>query len=71
MSKLKEKRDASVKAALRPVAPMLKSWFLDVGYDFMDTRNFNVAEEALIEELTDFYLARIKVMMLECSLERN
>ena len=68
MSKLKEKRDASISVALRPVAPMLKSWFLDVGYDFMSSRNFNLQEEALIEELTDYYLERIGEFMVEYSL---
>ena len=65
MSKLKERRDASVTESLRPVVPMLKTWFLDVGYDFMNSRNFKLEDEMLIEELTDFYLERINNLMVK------
>lgn len=64
MSKLREKRGASTIRALRPVAPMLKTWFLDVGYDFMNGTNFTTPEEDLIERLSDYYLARIEELML-------
>ena len=64
MSKLKERRDANVLKALRPVVPMLKTWFLDVVYDFIGKRNFNAVEEAIMEELTDYYLARIKELVV-------
>lgn len=59
MSDLREKRRKSIKRALQPVAPMVKSWFLDVGLDFINSRKFNVQEEAIIEELSDFYLDRM------------
>ena len=65
MSKLKERRDASVTESLRPVVPMLKTWFLDVGYDFMNSRTFKLEDEMLIEELTDFYLERINNLMVK------
>lgn len=64
MSKLKERRDASVIRALRPVAPMLKTWFLNVAYDYMDDNNFTVQEEELLERVTDFYLAYIDDLMV-------
>lgn len=64
MSKLKERRDASVIRALRPVAPMLKTWFLNVAYDYMDDNNFTVQEEELLERVTDFYLAYIDDLMI-------
>ena len=60
MSTLRERREASIAVSLHPVAHVLKSWFLNVGYDFMNSRNFNMSEEALIEELSDYYLERIK-----------
>ena len=60
MSTLRERREANITRSLRPVAHLVKSWFLNVGYDFMSKRNYNANEEQLIEELSDYYLERIK-----------
>jgi len=60
MSTLKERREANITRSLRPVAHLVKSWFLNVGYDFINKRNYNANEEQLIEELSDYYLERIK-----------
>ena len=59
MSALREKRQAGIKKSLQPVAPMVQSWFLDVGLDFINTRTFTLQEEAIIEELSDYYLERM------------
>ena len=60
MSTLRERREANIIRSLKPMAHLLKSWFLNVGYDFMNKRNYNANEEQLIEELSDYYLERIK-----------
>lgn len=71
MSKLREKRGAGTIRALRPVAPMLKTWFLDVAYDFMDGGTFTAPEEDLLERVTDFYLERIEDLMLQYPYNRK
>ena len=56
MTTLREKSKVATIEQLKPVAHSLKTWFLNVGYNFMKSRVFKDDEEALIEDFTDFYL---------------
>ena len=48
MTTLREKSKVATIQQLKPVAHSLKTWFLNVGYNFMMTRSFKDEEEALI-----------------------
>ena len=60
MTTLREKSRISAIKQLKPVVHVLKTWFLEVGYNYMKTRPFKEEEEALIDDITDFYLECIK-----------
>ena len=59
MTVLKKKR-ASIRKNLKPLAPVIRSWYLDVALDFMCSRNLNEVEEAFMEDITDFYLKAVE-----------
>lgn len=60
MTTLREKSRISAIKQLKPVVHVLKTWFLEVGYNYMKTRPFKEEEEVLIDDITDFYLECIK-----------
>ena len=60
MATLREKSRIEAIRQLKPVVHVLKTWFLEVGYNFMKTKPFKEEEEALIDDFTDFYLDCIK-----------
>lgn len=60
MSAIREKNKIHIIRGLKPVSHLLKSWYLNVGYDFIQSRKFTQNDETLIEEMSDYYLARIK-----------
>ena len=60
MSAIREKNKIHIICGLKPVSHLLKSWYLNVGYDFIQSRKFTQSDEAVIEEMSDYYLARIK-----------
>ena len=60
MSKIREKNRAQIVKELKPLAHLLKSWYLNIGYDFIQSRKFTQLEEDIIAEMSDYYLGRIK-----------
>lgn len=60
MSALREKNRVHIVHGLKPVAHLLKSWYLNTGYAFIQSRRFSQAEETIMEEMSDFYLEAIK-----------
>ena len=62
MGKLLCKRDSAIESTIKNNVSAVKSWFLNVGYDFIESRKFTITEETLIEEVTDYYLERLSKM---------
>ena len=62
MGKLLYKRDSAIESTIKNNVSAVKSWFLNVGYDFIGSRKFTLPEETLIEEVTDYYLERLSKM---------
>ena len=60
MGKLLYKRNSAIESTIKNNVSAVKSWFLDVGYDLIESRKFTIIEETLIEEVTDYYLERLK-----------
>ena len=60
MSKIREKNKAQIVKELKPLTHLLKSWYLNIGYDFIQSRKFTQPEEDIIAEMSDYYLDRIK-----------
>lgn len=60
MSALRERNRVHIIRELKPVAHLLKSWYLNVGYDFINSQNLTSAEEDILERVSDYYLEQIK-----------
>lgn len=60
MSVLRERNKVHIIRGLKPVAHLLKSWYLNVGYNFINSNNLTQAEEDILERVSDFYLGAIK-----------
>lgn len=60
MSTVKQKSKAYVNVGLKPVAHLLKTWYLSVGYDYINSHNLNQTEEDILENITEFYISKIK-----------
>ena len=60
MSAIREKNKVHIIRGLKPVTHLLKSWYLNVGYDFIQSRKFTQPEEDIMAEMSDYYLERIK-----------
>lgn len=60
LSSMKERRSKSIKNQLKPMAPIIRSWFLQVGFELIESKEFSVTEEMLIEEVTEFYIKKLK-----------
>lgn len=58
-SAIRKRTRAIVLATLKPLAHVLRSWYLNTGYEFLNKRKFSDAEEELIAEISDYYLAAI------------
>ena len=57
---LREKSYCCVNRGLKPVTPLLKTWFLNVAYDYINSRKLSQAQEDILEEVSNFYLKAIK-----------
>ena len=60
MTTVREKSRAYVSSKLQPVAHLLKTWFLSVGYDYINSHKMNQTEEDILEDITNFYTSAIK-----------
>lgn len=60
MSTVRERNRVHVTNGLRPVSHLLKSWFLNVGYDYINSHKLNQTEEDVLEKISDYYLEAIK-----------
>lgn len=60
MSTVKEKGKAYISVGLKPVAHLLKTWYLTVGYDYINSHELSQAEEDVLENITNFYIDKIK-----------
>lgn len=60
MSTVREKNKTHIVRGLKPVSHLLKSWFLNVGYDYINTKKLTQVEEDVLEKVSDFYLEAIK-----------
>ena len=60
MSTVREKNRAHIVRGLKPVSHLLKSWFLNVGYDYINRYRLNQTEEDVLESITNHYLQAIK-----------
>ena len=56
MSTVLEKRDCYLKQFVRENKSLIKTWFLNVGYDFINSKKFSQPEEDMLEKIADFYL---------------
>ena len=56
MTTLKERRNVRVRKSLKPMATVMRTWYLDTAMDFLCSRRLSEAEEAFLEDITDFYL---------------
>ena len=60
MSTVREKNKTHIVRGLKPVSHLLKSWFLNVGYDYINRYRLNQTEEDVLESITNYYLQAIK-----------
>ena len=60
MSTVKEKSRLHVIRELKPVAHLLKTWYLNVGYEYINSRVLTQPEEDMLEKVSDYYLEAIK-----------
>ena len=56
MTTLKERRNVRIRKSLKPMATVMRTWYLDTAMDFLCSRRLSDAEEAFLEDITDFYL---------------
>ena len=61
-STLKEKKRQHVNATICKVKPIVKDWFLDIAYKLIQSRKFTAQEEALLEEVSDYYLDNLAAL---------
>ena len=59
---LKEKKRRHVNATIGKVKPIVQDWFLDVAYKLINSRKFTAQEEALLEEVSDYYLDNLATL---------
>ena len=59
---LRERKRQHVNATIGKVKPIVKDWFLDVAYKLIQSRNFTAQEEALLEEVSDYYLRNLATL---------
>ena len=57
---LRERSYCYVIRGLKPVAQLLKTWFLNVAYDYINSHKLTQAEEDILEKVSDFYLEAIR-----------
>ena len=60
MSSLCERRAESACKAIKPVAGSLKTWLLDKGIEYINSRKLNSVEEDAIGDFQEFYLEEIE-----------
>lgn len=60
MMTLRERSNCYVIKGLKPVSQLLKTWFLNVAYDYINSRKLTQAQEDILEEVSDFYLEAIR-----------
>lgn len=60
MSTVKEKSKCCVIQGLKPVAHLLKTWYLNVGYDYINSKKLSQVEEDVLEDISNYYLEAIK-----------
>ena len=59
MSALRERNKVHIVHGLKPVAHLLKSWYLNVGYDYINSHKLTQTEEDVLEKVSDFYIEAI------------
>ena len=59
---LKERKRQQVNYTIGRMKPIVKDWFLEVAYKLIQSRKFNAAEEALLEEVSDYYLDNLATL---------
>ena len=59
---LKEKKRQHVNATIGKVKPIVKDWFLDIAFKLINSRKFTAQEEALLEEVSDYYLDNLAAL---------
>ena len=57
---LKEKCRRHVNATIGKMKPIVKDWYLHTAFEYMNTRKFTAQEEALLEEISDYYLDKLE-----------
>lgn len=59
MSTVKERSRCCVITGLKPVSHLLKTWYLNVGYDYINSHQLTQSEEDILEKISEFYLDAI------------
>ena len=59
MSAIRERNKVHIVNGLKPVSHLLKSWYLNVGYDYINSHNLSQTEEDVLEKISEFYLEAI------------
>ena len=57
---LKQRCRKHVNETVGRMKPIVKDWFLHTAFEFINSRNFTNQEEDLMEEISDWYLARLE-----------
>ena len=63
MSSLCERRAESARRVIKPVAGSLKTWLLDKGIEYINSRKLNSVEEDAIGDFQEFYLEEIEKLL--------
>lgn len=56
---LRDKCRKHVNSTIKRMEPIVRSWYLSVALDFMNSRKFTTQDEAFMEEISDFYLEKL------------
>lgn len=57
---IRSKRVRSIKEQIKSVSPIVRNWVLETGFELLKTKEYTIAEELIIEEVTEFFLKKLK-----------
>ena len=59
---VKQRCRRHVNQTISRMKPIVKDWFLDVAYKYINSRKFTAQEEDILEKVTDYYLENLATL---------
>ena len=56
---LRDKCKRHVGSVIKKMKPIVRSWYLNVALEFMNSRKLTNDEERILEEVSDYYLEKL------------